>query len=57
MSKADFLSGLKENIKDAEEYIMVGNVYGETGWSDDRGADQQAGWRFILERDFAAGAR
>lgn len=41
----------------ADDYVMVGNRLGVTGASDDEGAAQRAGWRFILERDFAAGVR
>ncbi len=41
----------------AEEYILVGNIQGVSGASDDQGAAQRAGWRFIKESDFAAGAR
>lgn len=41
----------------AEDYVMVGNILGVTGASDDQGAAQRAGWRFISERDFANGIR
>ena len=47
----------------AEEYIMVGNVFGEMNslgmvcGSRDNEAAAAAGWRFIRESDFAAGAR
>ena len=41
----------------AEEYILVGNRMGVTGASDNEGGAQRAGWRFILERDFAEGVR
>lgn len=41
----------------ADEFIMVGNILGITGASDDQGAAQRSGWRFISEGDFAAGAR
>ncbi len=47
----------------AEEYVMVGNIFGEKNGlghvcgSHDNEAAQQAGWRFIKEDDFAAGAR
>jgi hypothetical protein len=36
---------------------MVGNIKGISGRSDDEGAANLAGWRFIKESDFAAGAR
>lgn len=60
--KAWFLSQLKQYIP-AEEYIHVGNVFGEknclgfTCGSYDSDAAQQAGWRFIKEDDFAKGVR
>jgi hypothetical protein len=41
----------------ADDYVMVGNILGVTGASDDNGSAERAGWRFISERDFAAGAR
>jgi len=41
----------------AEEFIMVGNILGVSGGSDDQGAAQRAGWRFIKESDFANGVR
>ena len=47
----------------AEEYVMVGNVFGrenslgvKCGSHDDEAA-AQAGWRFIVEDDFARGVR
>ena len=56
MSKSIFLNQLKTYIR-ADDYIMVGNVKGVSGASDDEGAANLAGWRFIKESDFAAGAR
>jgi hypothetical protein len=56
MSKDIFLNQLKTYIQ-AEDYIMVGNIKGVSGGSDDSGAAQLAGWRFIKESDFAEGAR
>ena len=56
LPKDAFLHGLMVNIP-AEEYIMVGNILGVSGASDDQGAAQRAGWRFIKESDFAAGER
>lgn len=47
----------------AEEYTLVGNVSGRTNslghvtGSHDSEAAAQAGWRFIVEDDFAAGVR
>jgi hypothetical protein len=55
MSKDGFLNQLKTYIR-ANDYIMVGNVKGVSGASDDEESDL-AGWRFIKESDFAAGAR
>jgi hypothetical protein len=56
MSKVIFLNQLKTYIR-ADDYIMVGNIKGVSGGSDDEGAASSAGWRFIKESDFAAGAR
>jgi hypothetical protein len=57
LSKADFLVQLRLYMR-ASEYVMVGNDPA-TGWgnSADREAAEEAGWRFIREADFAAGAR
>jgi hypothetical protein len=56
MSKDIFLKQLKTYIR-ADDYIMVGNIKGVSGGSDDNGAANLAGWRFIKESDFAEGAR
>jgi len=56
MAKDTFLNQLKTHIP-ADDYIMVGNIKGISGASDDQGAANLAGWRFIKESDFAAGAR
>jgi|SRR5919109_2028454 hypothetical protein len=56
MSKDIFLNQLKAYIR-VNDYIMVGNIKGVSGGSDDQGAANLAGWRFIKESDFAAGAR
>lgn len=56
MSKEIFLHQLKTYIR-ADDYVMVGNIKGVSGASDDEGAANLAGWRFIKESDFAAGAR
>jgi len=56
MSKDIFLNQLKTYIP-ADDYIMVGNIKGVSGASDDEGTANLAGWRFIKESDFAAGAR
>ena len=56
MSKDIFLKQLRTYIP-AEDYIMVGNIIGVSGASDDQGAADRAGWRFIKESDFAAGVR
>jgi hypothetical protein len=57
VSKAEFLVQLRLYVP-AADYIMVGNdpLTGH-GSSPDRSAADEAGWRFILERDFSAGAR
>jgi hypothetical protein len=39
------------------DYVMVGNILGISGASDDRGAAERAGWRFIQESEFAKGVR
>jgi hypothetical protein len=56
VEKAEFLAHLARHVK-AEEYVMVGNILGVSGSSDDQGAAERAGWRFIQERDFADGVR
>jgi hypothetical protein len=56
MSKDTFLNQLRTYIR-ADDYVMVGNIKGVSGASDDEGAANLAGWRFIKESDFAAGAR
>lgn len=56
MSKDSFLKQLKTYIR-ADDYVMVGNIKGVSGASDDQGAAYLAGWRFIKESDFAAGQR
>lgn len=54
--KAAFLEQVRLHVP-AEEYVMVGNILNVSGASDDQGAAARAGWRFIKESDFAAGAR
>jgi len=56
MSKDAFLKQLRTYIY-ADDYVMVGNIKGVSGGSDDEGAANLAGWRFIKESDFAGGAR
>jgi hypothetical protein len=56
IGKAQYLRILEKYIN-AEEYIMVGNDPAIRGLSHDREAADEAGWRFIREADFAAGAR
>jgi hypothetical protein len=56
MSKQAFLNQIQTYIR-ADDYIMVGNVIGVSGASDDQGAAMIAGWRFIQESQFAAGQR
>jgi hypothetical protein len=54
--KAEMLRQLRQYCP-ADEYVMVGNDPRFYGNSDDVGAAAEAGWRFIREHDFAAGAR
>ena len=54
--KAEFLQAIARDVP-ADGYVMVGNVVGVSGASDDQGAARRAGWRFIREADFAAGER
>ncbi len=56
MTKDAFLVQLKTYVP-AEDYIMVGNIKGVSGVSDDQGAADRAGWRFIQELNFANGER
>ena len=56
MSKEQFLDQLKRYVP-CEEVVMVGNIYGVTGRSDDKGAAARASVRFISEKDFANGSR
>jgi len=56
MSKDTFLNQLGTYIP-ADDYVMVRNIKGVSGASDDEGAANLAGWRFVKESDFAAGAR
>ncbi len=54
--KAEFLQTIARDVP-ADGYVMVGNVVGVSGASDDQRAARRAGWRFIREADFAAGER
>ncbi len=56
MSKAAFLRQIKTYMP-ADDYVMVGNIRGVSGASDDAGAAAEAGWRFLSEATFAAGGR
>lgn len=57
ISKAEFLVQLRLHVP-AADYVMIGNdPQTGRGSSLDRSAADEAGWRFILERDFAAGTR
>lgn len=47
-----FLSEIKKYIP-SNRYIMVGNIMGVSGASDDKGAADRAGWEFVKESDFA----
>lgn len=57
VSKAAFLVQLKLHVP-ASDYVMVGNdPTTGLGASQDRAASDEAGWRFIVETDFATGTR
>ena len=56
IEKEEFLRQLRQYVP-ARDYVLVGNVLGVSGASDDQGAAARAGWRFIQERDFADGMR
>ena len=51
-----YLEQIKRYVP-ADDFVMVGNIFGVTGASDDQGAAQRAGWRFISEQQFADGVR
>ena len=54
--KESFLRALR-GVFPAEDYVMVGNILGVSGASDDQGTAERAGFRFIKESDFAGGMR
>jgi hypothetical protein len=56
IEKHDFLRQLRQ-YNPGHDYVMVGNILGISGASDDRGAAERAGWRFIQESEFAKGVR
>jgi hypothetical protein len=56
MTKEAFLLQVRQYVP-ADEYVMVGNIQGVSGESDDHGAASRAGWRFISETAFSLGAR
>jgi hypothetical protein len=55
-NKETHLINLKQYTP-GDDFVLVGNILGVSGSSDDQGAAARAGWRFIRESDFAAGAR
>lgn len=55
-NKETHLMDLKRYIP-ADDFVLVGNILGVSGSSDDQGAAQRSGWRFISEREFADGVR
>jgi hypothetical protein len=57
LTKAEFLRQIRTYCPPASDYVMVGNDHTIFGASRDREAAEEAGWRFIREHDFAAGAR
>lgn len=42
----------KEQVPGFDEYILVGNIQGVSGASDDQGSAMRAGYRFVKESDF-----
>ena len=56
MTKDGFLAQLKTYVS-TDEVVMVGNILGVSGASDDKGAAEKAEVRFISEHDFASGKR
>ena len=56
LTKAAFLDQIASNVP-ADEYIVVGNDPDHFGASPDKHTAASAGWRFIREDEFAAGAR
>jgi hypothetical protein len=56
LTKAAFLDQIVSNVP-ADEYIVVGNDPDHFGASPDKHTAASAGWRFIREDEFAAGAR
>jgi hypothetical protein len=63
LPKDVWLLHFREQLPSYEEYILVGNIFGEknslgfTCGSYDSVAAANSGWRFIREDDFAAGVR
>jgi hypothetical protein len=55
--KVPMLKKVRAKYPHADEYVMVGNIPGVTGSSDDIGAAKEAGWSFIQEASFARGIR
>jgi len=57
VTKAEFLIQLRKYVP-ASDFVMVGNdPLTGLGVSQDRAAADEAGWRFLVESDFAAGVR
>ena len=56
MPKEMFLGQIRSYLP-AEEYVMVGNIPGVSGASNDQAAAELARWRFIQEAEFARGTR
>lgn len=51
MSKGAFLRQLSKYVL-ADDYILVGNIQGVSGASDDQGAARESGYTFIQEKDW-----
>lgn len=57
LPKAVWLRHFREVLPRYDDYILVGNIMGVSGASDDQGQAMLANWRFIQEADFAKGIR
>ncbi len=53
MTKEEFLTQIKSYIP-CSRYVLVGNIKGVSGASDDEGAARKAHWEFVKESEFIA---
>ena len=51
MTKEEFLTQIKSYIP-CSRYVLVGNIKGVSGASDDEGAARKANWEFVKESEF-----